>query len=161
MSTYTVHAPPRRDGIAADPQRFAFVRDGFYFWAFLLTPIWMLYRRLWLAFALYLVLIAALAVTYYLLNLPPAARILIQVLLSILIGLEAGTLRRWTYARRRWTTIGVVSARNLEDAERRFFSRWVEDDKAVAAPSPAVAPVASRPMSSDVIGLFPEPGGRA
>ena len=35
MAVYTVHQPPLRATDAApDPQRFVFVRDGFYFWAF-------------------------------------------------------------------------------------------------------------------------------
>ena len=37
----------------ADPERFVFVRDGFYFWAFLLGPVWMLWRRLWLVLRVY------------------------------------------------------------------------------------------------------------
>jgi hypothetical protein len=159
MPTYTVHAPPSRNGSAADPQRFVFVRDGFQFWAFLITPVWLLYRRLWLVFVLYVLLIAALEGAYYLLHLPQGARFLIEILLSILIGFEAGSLRRWTYARRHWSTIAVVSARNLEDAERRFFSRWVEEPP-VVSPRP-VAPIATARTSNDVIGLFPEPGGRA
>ena len=57
MSVYTVHEPPLRAADAlADPQRFIFVRDGFYLWAFLLTPFWMLRHRLWLVLVLYLVL---------------------------------------------------------------------------------------------------------
>src|SRR5689334_74677 len=158
MPTYTVHAPPQREGSVADPQRFAFVRDGFQFWAFLITPIWLLYRRLWLVFVLYVVLIAAMEGAYFALSLPPGTRFLIGLLLGLLIGFEAGTLRRWTYARRRWKTIGVVSARNLEEAERRFFTRWVEAEPVpVMSRAPVVAPVPTRP-NNDVIGLFPEPG---
>ena len=49
MTTFTVHEPPpRKNEATASPVRFAFVRDGFYFWAFLLGPVWMLYHRLWL-----------------------------------------------------------------------------------------------------------------
>jgi hypothetical protein len=49
MPIYTVHEPPLRiAGASADPVRFVFVRDGFYAWAFLLTPFWMLWYRLWL-----------------------------------------------------------------------------------------------------------------
>ena len=160
MPTYTVHAPPQHEGSAADPQRFAFVRDGFQFWAFLITPVWLLYRRLWLVFLLYVLLMAAMEGAYFALSLPQGTRFLIGLLLAVLIGFEAGTLRRWTYARRRWKTIGVVSARNLEDAERRFFTRWVEQEPA-AAPTPVVVPLAAARPSNEVIGLFPEPGGRA
>ena len=57
MTVYTVHEPPPREGEADDrPDRFVFVRDGFYFWAFLLGPLWMLWRRLWLVLLLYVVL---------------------------------------------------------------------------------------------------------
>ncbi|MGH6743004.1 MAG: DUF2628 domain-containing protein, partial [Bradyrhizobium sp.] len=49
MPTYTVHVPPPKAGeTTSDPQRFVFVRDGFHFWAFLLGPLWLLFRRLWL-----------------------------------------------------------------------------------------------------------------
>ncbi len=41
MTTFTVHEPPpRKNEETASPVRFAFVRDGFYFWAFLLGPVW-------------------------------------------------------------------------------------------------------------------------
>jgi len=42
MTTFTIHEPPpRKNEETASPVRFAFVRDGFYFWAFLLGPVWM------------------------------------------------------------------------------------------------------------------------
>jgi hypothetical protein len=63
MAIYTVHEPlPRKDETSASPDRFAFVRDGFYFWAFVLGPLWMLWRRLWLVTVFYLVLSLALQV---------------------------------------------------------------------------------------------------
>ena len=74
MPTYTVHEPPRRNGSAPDPQRFAFVRDGFHFWAFLLSPLWLLYRRLWLVFVCYLLIGAATEIVFWLLRLPSGTR---------------------------------------------------------------------------------------
>ncbi|MEO6380486.1 MAG: DUF2628 domain-containing protein, partial [Nitrobacter sp.] len=57
MPVYTVHAPSVDETDArGTTDRFVFVRDGFSFWAFVLGPVWLLYRRLWLAFAGYLVL---------------------------------------------------------------------------------------------------------
>ena len=41
MAIYTVHKPPMKR-TEPDPERFKFVRDGFYFWAFLLGPVWMM-----------------------------------------------------------------------------------------------------------------------
>jgi hypothetical protein len=46
MAVYTVHEPPMKaEQSQPDPERFVFVRDGFSFWAFLLPPLWMLWRR--------------------------------------------------------------------------------------------------------------------
>jgi hypothetical protein len=167
MSTYTVHAPALRNG-SADPQRFEFVRDGFHFWAFLLAPVWLLYRRLWLVFIGYLLLIAALEAGFYFLKLPDGGQFAIELLIGVLVGLEASTLQRWTYARRKWPTVGIVTGRNLESAERRFFARWVDraEDAPVAPPSrPVVTPPpvtpAPRASDNDIIGLFPQPGGRS
>jgi hypothetical protein len=160
MPTYTVHAPPLRNGSAADPQRFEFVRDGFHFWAFLLTPLWLIYRRLWLVLVGYVLLIVALELSFHFLRLPEGTRFIIDVLIGLLIGLEASSMQRWTYGRRKWQTLGMVNADDEESAERRFFRQWVtRDDAPTAAAVPASAP-SQRPTGNDVIGLFPEPGGR-
>jgi hypothetical protein len=168
MPTFTVHAPPSRNGSAADPQRFVFVRDGFHFWAFLLAPLWLLVKQLWLVFAGYVVLIGAIEAAYYFLKLPQSSQIVIDFLINVLIGLEASTLQRWTYSRNKWATLGIVTGDDQEEAERRFFVQWAErpsDTKAAASPSSAAsspAPVSPAPRASDgeIIGLFPQPGGR-
>jgi len=163
MSVYTVHEPPLRAGNAApDPDRFQFVRDGFYFWAFLLTPLWMLWHRMWLVLVLYVVIDAGLENAMYYSGVGTALIVLVQLLISLLIGMEASTLRRLSLARRGWRNVGVVSGETLEAAERRFFDSWVRtapDQRAERAAVPA-APSPAPPMapSSDIIGLFPDPG---
>jgi hypothetical protein len=163
MPIYTVHEPPAKNGSAADPQRFAFVRDGFHFWAFLIGPVWMIYRRLWLALLGYLVLAALLEVAFYVLRAPEGSRIVIGLLFGVLIGLEASTLRRWTYARRKWKMIGVVSGDNQEEAERRFFADWVTQPARAEVvrdnPVPPMTPLRRRDpgAAGDIIGLFPQP----
>ena len=111
--------------LSADPERFVFVRDGFYFWAFLLTPVWMLWHRLWLVLLIYLSWSRRRSTACCILPASaPAASLLVELLISLLVGLEAGTLRRFTLARRGWQNVGVVSGDDLEDAERRFFDAW-------------------------------------
>ena len=171
MPTYTVHQPPAKNGRAADPQRFVFVRDGFHFWAFLLTLPWLIYRRLWLALLGYVLLTAALAVMFHFLRTPSGSQAAIGLLIGLLVGLEAASLRRWTYRRRRWANIGVVVGDDEEDAERRFFAEWVNRPPEVvpvaATPTTtAVAPPAPMPpritaTNNDIIGLFPQPGRRS
>jgi hypothetical protein len=166
MSIYTVHEPPQRAADAlADPECFTFVRDGFSVWAFLLTPFWMLRHRLWLVLAIYLVVSAGLETAMRIVGASASVISLVAILISLLVGLEAGTLRRFTLKRRRWRNVGIVSGDDLEDAERRFFDAWVRQAPArnaalsTAMPAgPAAAPAQRPPEASGVIGLFPEPG---
>jgi Protein of unknown function (DUF2628) len=167
MSIYTVHQPPLEAGAAAaEPYRFVFVRDGFSWWAFLLTPLWMLRHRLWLALAIYLVVAAALDAGLRAVGASLLMMVVASLLISLLVGLEAGTLRRFKLARRHWRNIGVVTGDDLEDAERRFFDAWIRQAPARRPATPASAPASSSAAPpapppaapSGVIGLFPEPG---
>jgi hypothetical protein len=162
MPTYTVHAPPPREGQSADPGRFVFVRDGFHFWAFLLAPLWMLARRLWLVFVLYIALDILLGIALKLTNAGPFVGSVTGFAVALIVGLEAATLRRWTFARRGWRMLGFVVGEDKEAAERRFFGEWVRRATTPPPlPEPAYAAPVRRgpPSSTDVIGLFPEPGG--
>ena len=165
MSVYTVHQPPLDSGAAAtEPYRFVFVRDGFSWLAFLLTPLWLLRHRLWLALAIYVLVSAALDVGLRALGASVFVLVLAGLLISLLAGLEAGTLRRSKLARRHWRNIGVVTGDDVEDAERRFFDAWIRQAPARRPPLPPRAPTsgaaapAPPPAPSGVIGLFPEPG---
>jgi hypothetical protein len=160
MSTYTVHQPPPRKGEAvAAPERFVFVRDGFHFWAFVLTPFWLLRYRLWLAFAVYLVTSILLGIGLAVIHASSTVQFFAGLLVALLIGFEASTIRRWKLTRRGWKMLGFVVGENVELAERRFFAEWSK--RAGATPPSAPPPVpppryaASLP---DVIGLFPDPG---
>jgi len=159
MAVYTVHKPPTQteDGLA-QPERFAFVRDGFSWLAFLVPPLWMLGHRLWVVLIGYLGLAGALAGLLKLIGATEASG-LVFGLLSLLVGFEASSLRRWTLNQRGWTNLGVVVGDDLEAAERRFFDAWVAGGPLQAplqSPSRPASPP-GRPLS-DVIGLFPEPG---
>jgi hypothetical protein len=166
MSVYTVHEPPLRAGAAApDVERFAFVRDGFSWWAFLFAPLWMLRHRMWLVLIGYVVIVGLIEIPVRLSGAPAFAASLIGILLGLLVGFEAGTLRRFTLNRRGWKNLGVVSGDDLEDAERRFFDAWLQQKNSPSGalhrptpPPPPGAPIRRGPTGSGVIGLFPEPG---
>ena len=170
MPTYTVHEPPPRQGEAAsDPERFLFVRDGFYFWALVLAPLWLLLHRLWLALTIYVVVNVVLGVGFALLHLSATAQVFVGLLIALAIGFEAATIWRWTLSRRGWNTLGLVVGEDAEMAERRFYAEWAKERNKRAAPAqpPALpephysAPVRRGPPSgNDVIGLFPEPGAQ-
>jgi hypothetical protein len=166
MPTFTVHQPPPKKGEAEsvpNPERFVFVRDGFYFWAFVLAPLWLLVHRLWLALLGYLVLSGLFGGALYLIGAPSAVKFFASLSIALLTGFEAATLWRWTLTRRSWKVPGFVVAEDAEMAERRFYSGWATRADARAAPSTPepkyVAPVyRGAPSPSDVIGLFPKPG---
>ena len=102
------------------------------------------------------------------------AILLANLLLALLMGFEAASLRRWTLSRRNWRQLDIVVADDEEAAERRFFDRWTAKQRGLVNDQPAVdrgAPPPTRdipgqPFSrppplprSEIIGLFPEPGG--
>ena len=170
MKVYTVHEPRKLTGDSVrDAERFVFVRDGFHFWAFLLGPLWMLWHRMWLVLLGYAVVTVAIQAGLWALGASGAARVAVGLLIALLVGFEAATLRRWTLRKR--VNVGVVVGRDREDAERRFFDAWIarggptETGRSslvaphAANPTPA-QPARSPEASTDVIGLFPEPEPR-
>ena len=167
MSVYTVYEPPlKAHESAPDPERFVFVRDGFSFWAFLLAPFWLLRYRLWLAFIGYVIVAIALQIALRWIGASPTVTVLVAALLSLLVGFEAATLRRFTLSRRGWRNVGLVVGDDIDWAERRFFDAWAnktwaERSSVGGAPrasSPAMGVPTARRPSSEVIGLFPQPG---
>jgi hypothetical protein len=95
-----------------------------------------------------------------------------DLLLALLLGLEAASLERWTLSRRNWRQLDIVVADDEEAAERRFFERWTASRRALSNDQSAIdrggppptrdipgQPFSKPPPPSDIIGLFPEPGG--
>ena len=173
MPVYTVHAPAG-DGVdlrATD--RFTFVRDGFHVWAMLLGPVWLAWHRLWLTLVGWIVLLAGIDAGMARVGLGVAAIFLVNVLIALLMGLEAASLERWTLSRGGWRQLDIVVADDEEAAERRFFDRWTAKQRGFVNDQPSVdrggppptREIPGQPFSrppalptNDVIGLFPEPG---
>jgi hypothetical protein len=170
MPVYTVHAPLAHDADIAMTDRFAFVRDGFHFWAAVLGVVWLAWHRLWLALLGWIVLMAVLDVAMVKLGVSGDIIFLADILLAVLLGFEAASLERWTLSRRKWRQLDIVVADDEEAAERRFFDRWTANRRALNNDHSAVdrggppptrdipGQPFSRPPSSDIIGSFPEPG---
>ncbi|MGZ5845548.1 MAG: DUF2628 domain-containing protein [Xanthobacteraceae bacterium] len=173
MPVYTVHAPIANSADLAATDRFAFVRDGFHFWAAVLGVVWLAWHRLWLALTGWIVLMAALDFGMVKLGVSGGAVLLVDILLALLLGFEAATLERWTLSRRNWRQLDIVVADDEEAAERRFFDRWTARQRGLSndqlaidrgAPPPT-RDIPGQPFSkpppvphSDIIGLFPDPG---
>jgi len=95
------------------------------------------------------------------------------VVLALLLGFEAASLRRWTLSRRKWRLLDIVVADDEEAAERRFFDRWTARNRVTSdlysverGGPPPTRNIPGQPFSKPppipqggIIGLFPEPGG--
>ena len=174
MPLYTVFAPPLKPGeTAPDPVRFVFVKDGFCWPALFVPELWLLFRRMWLVFLLYLAATLVISVIGEKVGgpLPWAA----LILMHLLFALEGNALRRWKLAGAGYEFVGVAEGKR-EAAELRFFGQW---QPPVATAAPQEPPAAARPAeaatapmqmpaavpvsaeSGGVVGLFPAPGGSA
>ena len=166
MRLYTVYLP---QGGGVTPGALAlegaiFVREGFHFWAFLLGPLWCLWRGLWLPALAVLALSAVLMGIGRAFQLSSETQILTGIVLALLIGLEAANLRRFGLRRRRYVEHASIAAGNLAEAEAIFFGHAVPSQP---EPKPASPPPAAEtgipkrgPMGEEVVGLFPEYRGR-
>ncbi|HEY0218925.1 MAG TPA: DUF2628 domain-containing protein [Afipia sp.] len=161
MAVYTVHAPASFGvDVRTTPDRIVFIRDGFYFWAFIAAVIWLLWHRLWLATLGYVVLIVAAQLLLTMLGASNTAQLVVFAVIALLIGLEAGSLWRWTLTRRKWRQLGVVVARNQREAEQRFFERFdigarIETTRSNSSSLP---PLPRSSIADDAAGFFPSPG---
>jgi len=92
----------------------------------------------------------------------------------LLMGFEAASVRRWTLSRHKWRQLDIVIAEDSESAERRFFDRWTANQRGLnndqlaveRGGPPPTREIPGQPFSrppplprSEIIGLFPEPGG--
>ena len=172
MPVYTVHAPVATGANIVASDRFAFVRDGFHFWAFVFGPLWLVAHRLWLALLGWIVVLAA--VDFGLRALAAGAAVFVaNILIAVLTGFEAGSLQRWTLSRRNWRQLDIVVADDEEAAERRFFDRWTAKQRGLGndpwasdrGGPPPTRDLPGQPFSKpppleqrEIIGLFPQPG---
>jgi hypothetical protein len=143
----------------------AFVPDRFIWSAFLFAPLWMLWHRLWIVLVGYVAASVALSLALKYTDAPSGARTSALLLLALLVGFEAASLRRWTLLLNGWHEVGTVVGDDRESAERRFFDRYVslettrEMEAALAMPPPPPPPPVAQREGTDVVGLFPQPGG--
>src|SRR5918998_1301878 len=126
-TTYTLHVPAEAE--PGDPEALdeaELVRDGFAWGAFLFTFLWFFRHRLWLAGFAVLIAVVGFAIALQAARVGGFSALLAEVLLAFLIGLEANSLRRWTW-RRKKPAVDVVIATDREEAEAKAFSRWLDE----------------------------------
>ncbi len=131
VAVYTVHAPDEVDAksvgdLGAYSERFVFVPERFSLLAALFALPWLLVHRLWLASLGFIALVVALNAFGAALGLNQQALGFLSLALSVIVGFEAHNLRRLSLARSGYKLAGIVSASSRQEAERKFFSQWLD-----------------------------------
>jgi uncharacterized protein DUF2628 len=164
MPAFAVLEPPgyQHTGIE-HADRFIFLHERFSLGAFLFGPLWIIWRRLWVVLAVYLVGVGLTGYGLRAGGIGWTTIVFVIALINLLVGLEATTLLRWTRVRHGWRECGVVIADDLDMAEQRFFDNHMPfrpAAKPVTMSAPGQLPGAEvGPSPPDIVGLFPEPGG--
>ncbi len=173
MATFLVFEPADGKRTQSTAERVVFLREKFSPWAFILTPFWLLFYRLWLPLLIWLVVFVAINWIGSWLGFGPYAAMAASFFPSILFGMEAVNLRARRLLRTGFRDAGVVIADDVETAERKFFESWRTESTDPAAVKtdypypPTSAPpaypetkMAVASIEPGVIGLFPTPGAQ-
>lgn len=149
MQSFTVHY-----GTETEREQAVFVADRWSWTALVFGPLWLLYHRQWLAFVLFVLLLAAISVLGLQLGLHPAAISALGSLANLWLALEGNALVSAGLTRSGKPVRAVITAATLDEAEARFFAGLPE-----AKPATGGAGLPSAPAAS-ILGVFPQPGGR-
>ena len=150
-----------------------FVKEGISWAALFLSPVWLIYHRMWLVLLGALVMYGIAEFTADAVGLDPASSFSLMLIINVILALEGNNLRRWTLGRAGFKEIGVVTGRSLEHCERRFFESLLDPNKKIpqrqdldpAQNTPDIQNALSAlrpamPESEAVVGLFPEPDAK-
>ncbi|CAM5205945.1 hypothetical protein ARD30_17430 [Bosea thiooxidans] len=162
MAFYTVMTPPpAAGGWREEMEQARLVPDRFSWGAFLLTGLWLLGKRLWLATLLFVLVWAGLLYLRSRFGLDSSALSLIYWSIALFLGIEGNNFVVRKLTRQGWRLADVVEAHSLPEAERRYFEQVLAGETAPARSEAVAPPAISRPSGPlPIIGLFPEARGR-
>ena len=142
MRVYTVHMPPL-SGRNRDP---ILVKEGFSWPALLFGPLWTLAHRLWLETVGLIFVSIVLAGAMDAFGLDVVMQAIVSLAAAVLVGAHGPDWRRHGLARRGYREIGVIAARNLDEALARYVGGATGRDPSASVPRVRVTPVPPPPM---------------
>lgn len=164
MASYTVHFPKGvgPTGIDADALSEAvLIKDGFSKSAFFFSFFWFFWNRLWIAG---LGVVVALLVLDGLLDVFHVNHFfasIAQILFMILVGLEANSLKRWTFVRNGRPVATIVTGQDEIEAEAKMLTLGLGNLSRKPGPSgsrghiPSVSALIPSGPANPALGLFP------
>jgi anti-sigma-K factor RskA len=164
MPLYAAYAPRGPLTLEACDEA-ALVPQGFSKPAFFFGPLWLAAKGLWRALLGWTLAMAALAVMVVAFGLPPIALLAVEALFALYLGVEAPALRGAALTRSGRPLVDVLAAADEQVALKALFADWSGLRQTADAPTRAASepprPPAGGSIRQPVLGLFPEPGGRA
>ena len=156
---YTVHEAPQppRDRVER-AEALEFVRDGFVWPAFVLPPVWLAARGIWMGVLAYGGCIAVIAAASSAFVLAPPLSGLTLLAVNLIFGFEADEMWRADLTKRGWDMVGQVTGTGALDCERRFFEDWLPSAPMLATASAARAQQAAK--GADILSKMLAPFGR-
>jgi hypothetical protein len=162
MRAWTIHDPaPAAAPSASRARDIVTVKDGFAWWALFFPLIWLVIRQLWWGAFSYIVAFVLLGLAAHYLSFAGAGVFLLYLLIHLWIAFDGNDMRRRRLLSQGYAEIARVPGASRDDAEQRFFARWLPAPGETPQPPPPhrSPPAPRRPDDPQVIGLFPEPGG--
>ena len=90
MPVYTVHGPVANGAGLLAADKFTFVRDGFHFWAFAASVIWLAWHRLWLGLIGWIALTIVVNIALATLGIGRGTIVAVDLLLVAAPGIRSG-----------------------------------------------------------------------
>lgn len=104
--------------------RVEFVREKFSFATLVFAPLVLLRFRLWLPLAAYVAVAAVLQLAEAFAGLSSGVTDVVMIGFNVLLAFELPALRLRKLARKGYSEAGIVTGRDRDEAEIRFFSGW-------------------------------------
>jgi hypothetical protein len=162
MAIFTVHAPEGGLGEAIGADRLVYVREGFSWGALVVPFLWAPWNGLWMVFSGWLAVTLVLQGVEWL---APTAGAVLSLAFGLWFAASARDLQRWSLDRRGHRLVGVVEARNRDDAAIRLLASVLARPETTATARIALAtvlPAARTPREPlPVIGFAAPIRGRA
>lgn len=99
------------------------MKEGFCWPAFFFSALWALYNRMWLAAAGIFLAEIAISSIFSLLGADDVTQLVISIGLAALLGVVGNDIRRWTLFRQGFLQTDVVTGRDRDSAEQRFWEQ--------------------------------------
>lgn len=155
---YTVYEPPSHiSDTASRADEMTFVKDRFSRATAIFGPLWLLLAGHWAGLGVYLAAAVVLSSLISLFGLGVEWFGYAFGSLNLIAAYEEPALRGIMLEAAGWRQVGAVDARNLEEAEFRFFSNWLPGagDQTTSGMAPDPAGQLFLPVTADVIARVP------